>query len=113
MIDKNDLIHIGIGLEEIGKHEEALECFNEVLGPRSKALAFEVALALFFKGCILEKLNKIDEMISCYLQLVKMDLEEQDVETIAYIYERTLNESEPMQMHFLASDISTKKTWQE
>ena len=100
------LIQMGIELEEIGKHEIALGCFNEVLTNHSHALDFEVALALYFRACILEKLNKIDEMVSCYLQLIEMALEEQDVETILHIYERTLKENVPEQMRFLTSDIA-------
>jgi hypothetical protein len=76
----------------------------------SKALAFETALSLYFKGNILEKLNKIDEMVSCYLELIKLDLEEQAVEAIVYIYEGTLNQTVPKKMRFRASNIPAKKT---
>jgi tetratricopeptide (TPR) repeat protein len=103
------LLQVGIDLEKRGKHEEALRCFNEVLTKHFDALDFEVALSLFFKGCILEKLTNIDGMISCYLHLIKMDLEEQDMETIIYIYENTLNEAVPKQIRFLSSDIPTKR----
>jgi tetratricopeptide (TPR) repeat protein len=104
---------MGIDLEDKEKHEEALGCFNKVLMRNSKALAFETALSLYFKGSILEKLNKIDEMISCYLELIKLDLEEQDVETIVYVYERTLKQNVPKQMRFLSSDIPIQKTFRK
>jgi hypothetical protein len=103
------LIQMGIDLEKMKKHEQALGYFNKVLINNSKALDFEVALAIYFEGCIFEKINKIDEMVFCYLQLIKMNLEEQDVETIAYICERRLKQIVPKQMRFLSLDIPPQK----
>jgi Zn-dependent M16 (insulinase) family peptidase len=102
---------MGIDLEVRGKHEEAVGCFDEVLTEDSGTSAFEVALSLYFKGCIHEKMNKIAEMISCYLQLLEMHLEEQDIETILHIYKRILKESVPRQMQSLTSDIPIKKSF--
>jgi hypothetical protein len=105
-LETGSLIQQGIDLEVAGKHKEAIIRFNEVLN--SEALVLEQAIALFFKGCALEKSGRTDEMIGCHLHLVELDLEEQDVETIVYIYRKTLKQNPPRRIRFLASDIPRK-----
>ncbi len=105
----SNLIQDGIDFANSGDHEKALHSFSEVLSTDSEALDFHTAIALFFKACILEKMGKTDGMNACYLKIIEMELEEQDVETIVYVYEKSLKQNTPDQMHVLSSDIPVRE----
>ncbi|MEQ8222894.1 MAG: tetratricopeptide repeat protein [Candidatus Eremiobacterota bacterium] len=66
----------GMALNELGKYEEAIKCFD-------KALALEElnTSSLFNKGIALAGLGKYDESIKCFDKVLSVDRENKDAKT--------------------------------
>ncbi len=58
----------GISLEHLGKHEEAIRCFDEAMREDP-----HYALAWFNKGIVLEKFEKHDEATAYINKAITMD----------------------------------------
>jgi tetratricopeptide (TPR) repeat protein len=58
----------GLAAALLGKYEEAISCFDEVL-----KMTPEYSWAWFGKGAALEKIGKYEEAISCFDEVIRID----------------------------------------
>jgi len=68
--NKKDIFKEGYDLYKLGKFEEAIKCYDEVLNIDPKDID-----ALNNKGIALGKLGKLDEAIKCYDKASKINPE--------------------------------------
>ena len=68
--NKKDIFKEGYDLYKLGKFEEAIKCYDEVLKIDPKDID-----ALNNKGIVLGKLGKLDEAIKCYDEASKINPE--------------------------------------
>ncbi len=68
--NKKDIFKEGYNLYKLGKFEEAIKCYDEVLKIDPKDID-----ALNNKGIVLGKLGKLDEAIKCYDEASKINPE--------------------------------------